>query len=205
MKQTVDDTERGLLACVVAETRRILRNDAGTNEDLAVGKSDDIRRHWIAEKLKVHLRNGPIGKDGRVDVFQSGQRRLGRSDRRKAGRHSIFDHGPDQFQVEQNASLPVSDLTKASHKIELLQGYLNAEAFGVPSEIGLKHCVRTGWPASAAYAADFCSPRTVIAEDSFSSRFAGYAIRACNMLTRVKRKLSAIFRISSKVRGASSS
>ena len=55
------------------------------------------------------------------------------------------------------------------------------------------------------YAADFCSLRMVVAEDSFSSRFAGYAIRACSMLMSVNRKLSAIFRISARVRGASSS
>ena len=85
MQKAVDDTKSRFFACSFAEASRILRHNAGADQDFSIGEGDDICGCGVVEELLMQLGDGSVSKDGGFDFFEPYKWRRGRPDRRMAG------------------------------------------------------------------------------------------------------------------------
>lgn len=117
MEHAVNDTKSGFMVRRVAVSCGIFHQDSGAQKQLAVLKSDDIRRGSVIKKIAVHSPDGRVAEDRDVHSPERKERAAGFC----GGQAVVLSGGgnvPDSGGIELHRTLAVINRQDKPHRTD---------------------------------------------------------------------------------------
>ena len=108
VKETVGDVEPHLMVCRRAEAPRLPPRGLGADENLAVLKSDDVRRARFLKKTAMQFRHAPIGNKHDAHFFERSQHAVLWAPQLQTPLQRRFREALQHAQFYGNFSLPIN-------------------------------------------------------------------------------------------------